>query len=145
MVAGPENVKWLKNGLATCGMDVQPLRLSDLPNRLGELLDVSLQVQKKTNSEYVNVRLNKRIHIDLPTSHAAGGEKDTTGEFLPFWWTAALRDCHEYGKAGPSRDARYQPRLAFEGLPRHASAAGTGCHPVRPAHSGFLRGLGGFV
>lgn len=84
MIASPENVKWLKNDLATCGMDVQSLKLSDLPNRLGELLDVTLEVQKKTNGEYANVYLNKRIHIDLPSSHAASGGEDASGEFLPF-------------------------------------------------------------
>jgi hypothetical protein len=30
----------------------------------------------------------------------------------------------------------YQPRLAFEVLPRRVSAPGTGRHPVRQAHSG---------
>ncbi len=83
MIASPENVKWLKTDLATCGMDVAELRLSDLPNRLGELLDVTLEVQKKTNGEYVNVYLNRRIEIDLPEDFQTAdrtGEDDT----LPF-------------------------------------------------------------
>ena len=45
---------------------------------------MTLEVQKKTNVEYVNVYLSKRIHIDLPASHAANGGEDANEEFLPF-------------------------------------------------------------
>jgi hypothetical protein len=84
MIASPENVKWLKNDLATCGMDVGELKLSDLPNRLGELLDVTLEVQKKTNGEYTNVYLNRRIQIDVPPEHAAGRASGGSDDVLPF-------------------------------------------------------------
>lgn len=85
MIASPENVKWLKNDLATCGIDVANLRLSDLPNRLGELLDVTLEVQKKTNGEFANVYLNRRIQIDVPPGHGANrGERAGSNDIVPF-------------------------------------------------------------
>lgn len=85
VIASPENVKWLKNDLATCGMDVAGLKLSELPNRLGELLDVTLEVQKKTNGEYTNVYLNRRIQIDVPPEHAASRNTDDgSADVLPF-------------------------------------------------------------
>lgn len=84
MIASPENVKWLKNDLVTCGMDVGGLKLSDLPDRLSELLDVQLEVQKKTNGEYANVYLNRRIEIDLPAEFSAGRANAGADDVLPF-------------------------------------------------------------
>ncbi len=85
VIASPENVKWLKSDLATCGMDVAGLKLSELPHRLGELLDVTLEVQKKTNGEFVNVYLNRRIEIDVPPELAAGrGAHGGSEDVLPF-------------------------------------------------------------
>ncbi len=83
MIASPENVKWLKNDLAICGMDVAGLKLSSLPNRLGELLDVQLEVKKQTRGEYTNVYFQRRIQIDVPPEHTAsrGGGSD---DVLPF-------------------------------------------------------------
>lgn len=66
MIMNAQNVKWLKNDLATCGLNVSSLKLSDLPNVLSELLDVALEVQKKTVGKYTNIYLNKRIEIDVP-------------------------------------------------------------------------------
>ena len=69
----------------SCGMDVSALKLSELPNRLGELLDVTLEVQKKTNGEYTNVYLNKRIEIDVPPEHVTSREADDgSADVLPF-------------------------------------------------------------
>ena len=86
MIASPENVKWLKGDLATCGMDVSALKLSELPNRLGELLDVTLEVQKKTNGEYTNVYLNRRIDIDVPPGVASSqqADGDAASDMIPF-------------------------------------------------------------
>lgn len=72
MIASKDNVKWLKNDLAKCGLDVTGIRLSQLESHLDKLLDVRLDAQKKTNGEYVNVYINKRIdgnvtdNSDLP-------------------------------------------------------------------------------
>lgn len=62
MLANPENLKFLKKDLNTCGMTLD--KLSSLGNRLEELLDLVLEVQKKTNGEYENVYLNKRVTLD---------------------------------------------------------------------------------
>ena len=64
MIASAENVKWLKQDLATCGMDVSNMKLSELPRRLNELLDVQLEVQKATKGEFSNVYLNRQIQVD---------------------------------------------------------------------------------
>ena len=64
-----ENLKWLKNDLHICGLDLD--RVSDLPARLGELLDVKLEVTKRTKGENSNVYLNRRIVLD---AGAPGGD-----------------------------------------------------------------------
>lgn len=79
VLASAENVKWLKKDLDAAGMDVATLKLSDLPNRLEELLDRQLEIQKKTNGEYTNVYINRRISIDVPDS-ARGGSASSQGE-----------------------------------------------------------------
>lgn len=66
MIVTPENLKWLKTDLATCGMDVQTLKLSELPQRLHELLDVQLEIRKKASGEYVNIFFQRRIQVDMP-------------------------------------------------------------------------------
>lgn len=85
MIASPENVKWLKRDLATCGMDVNAFKLSELPEHLGELLDVTLDVQKRTNGDYVNVYLNRRIEIDVPADFSSKrGDGGGGDDMMPF-------------------------------------------------------------
>ena len=55
----PENIKWLKNDLHKCGLDLKSLR--DLPRRLDEILDIKLEIQKKTKGENENVYINKKL------------------------------------------------------------------------------------
>lgn len=63
--ASKENLKWFKTDLHTCGVDIQ--KLSDLPARLGDLLDVALEVSKRTKGENENIYINRRIVIsDMP-------------------------------------------------------------------------------
>ncbi len=62
MIETPENIKWLKTDLHTCGLDLK--KLSDLPANLEKLLDVKLEVTKRTRGEYENVFLNRRIVIE---------------------------------------------------------------------------------
>lgn len=62
VMATPENIRWLKQDLATCGL--QLAKLSELPARLGELLDVKLEVAKRTRGDNTNVYLNRRIVVD---------------------------------------------------------------------------------
>ena len=77
MIVTPENMKWLKTDLHTCGLKIE--RLSDLPTRLEQLLDVKLEVTKRTKGENENVYLNRRIEINVQdnyerAAHAARGQ-----------------------------------------------------------------------
>ena len=65
VMASKENLKWLKTDLHTCGVDIA--KLSELPSRLGDLLDVTLEVTKRTKGENENIYINRRIVVaDLP-------------------------------------------------------------------------------
>lgn len=59
VIASDNNVKWLKNDLHVCGVDIE--KLSDLPANLERLLDVRLEVTKKTRGENENVYINRRL------------------------------------------------------------------------------------
>lgn len=60
-VITPPSLPYVKADLKTLGMELA--RFSDLANRLEELLDVTLEVTKRTRGEYSNVYFNKRIQI----------------------------------------------------------------------------------
>ena len=62
MIASRENLKWLKTDLHTCGLDLE--KLSDLYKQVGQLRGVKLEVSKRTNGEYENVYLNRRLVIE---------------------------------------------------------------------------------
>ena len=62
VLATRENLKWLKTDLHTCGLDLE--KVSDLPARMGALLDVKLEVTKRTKGDSSNVYLNRRIVLD---------------------------------------------------------------------------------
>jgi len=75
VMASKENLKWLKTDLHTCGLDIE--KLSELPSRLGDLLDVKLEVTKRTKGESENIYFNRRIVVeDLPA-----GDDDTLAPF----------------------------------------------------------------
>jgi hypothetical protein len=59
VMASRENLKWLKSDLHTCGLDLT--RLSELPANLERLLDVKLEITKRTREESENVYFNRRI------------------------------------------------------------------------------------
>jgi len=48
VIASKDNVKWLKQDLYTCGLQMD--KLSDLPGKLETLLDVGLEVTKRTKT-----------------------------------------------------------------------------------------------
>ncbi|MEA3364860.1 MAG: DUF669 domain-containing protein [Candidatus Hydrogenedentes bacterium] len=73
MIASPENVKWLKGDLATCGLDLE--KLSELPNNLDKLLNVKIEVTKRTRGENENVYFNRRIVLE-----DGGDEYDTAAK-----------------------------------------------------------------
>jgi len=77
VIASAENLKWLKTDLHTCGITLG--KLSELPARLPELLDIQLEVTKRTRGENESVYLNKRI-VSAGTPAAPAG---STGSALP--------------------------------------------------------------
>jgi len=67
-----ENLDWLKTDLHTCGVEIE--KLSELPDRLEDLLDVTLEVTKKTKGEFSSVYFNRRIEIPEGSEGGASGE-----------------------------------------------------------------------
>jgi len=61
-----DKLGWLKRDLAICGLTLD--RLSELPRRLGSLLDVCLEVNVKTNKrddrEYQNCYFRKKLQLN---------------------------------------------------------------------------------
>jgi hypothetical protein len=72
MIASATNVEFLKRDLTTCGLDI--VKLSELPARLGDLLDLALEVRKVTKGEYENVYIQKLI--DKPAGDAPAAPED---------------------------------------------------------------------
>ncbi len=66
VIGSDSNVRWLKNDLHVCGLDLDEIK--ELPAKLGTLLNVALEVTKKTRGENENVYINRRITTDQPAS-----------------------------------------------------------------------------
>ena len=62
MIVSIKNIRWLKRDLVAAGLELE--KLSDLPNRLGELADVMLEVQLKTKGDSQNSFINKKVTGD---------------------------------------------------------------------------------
>jgi hypothetical protein len=73
-------LKWLKTDLHTCGLELQ--RLSDLQSNLGRLLDVKLEVNKRTSGDNTNIYFNKRIVTD--DGGQENGSQRLTTDDIPF-------------------------------------------------------------
>ena len=58
----PNTLKFVKTDLHICGLDLE--KLSDLPRHLSKLLDVKLEVTKKTKGDNENIYFNSRIVND---------------------------------------------------------------------------------
>lgn len=72
MLVTAENIKWLKQDLHTCGLQIT--KLSELPTNLHRLLNVALEVTKRTRGENENIYFNRRIEISPdPAFTGAGG------------------------------------------------------------------------
>jgi hypothetical protein len=80
VMATRENIRWLKNDLHVCGLDLP--RLSDLPANLERLLDVRLEVTKRTKGDNANIYFNRRIVTDVSEPGAANG--GATKDNIPF-------------------------------------------------------------
>lgn len=66
-VITPAALPFVKGDLKTLGLELA--KFSDLGHRLDELLDVTLEVTKRTRGEYTNVYFNRRFqvpHSDVP-------------------------------------------------------------------------------
>jgi hypothetical protein len=72
MFASPDNLKWLKTDLDRCGVQID--KLSSLRENLHRLLDVKLEVSKRTRDESENVYLNRQIELADIYKAAAGDE-----------------------------------------------------------------------
>ena len=81
VIASKDNVKWLKQDLYTCGLQMD--KLSDLPGKLETLLDVGLEVTKRTKNEFENIYFNRRIVLsdEDATASSAGHDVD---DMIPF-------------------------------------------------------------
>ena len=55
VMATRENIKWLKTDLHTCGLSLE--KISDLPANLEKLINIKLEVTKRTRGENENVYL----------------------------------------------------------------------------------------
>jgi hypothetical protein len=83
VMASRENIRWLKNDLHVCGLDLQ--KLSDLPANLERLLDVKLEVTKRTKGENENIYFNRRIVLDEGTRGAGSASDGHDGkDDIPF-------------------------------------------------------------
>jgi hypothetical protein len=83
VMASKENIKWLKNDLHVCGLELD--KLSELPERLDALLDLTLEVTKRTRGENENIYLNRRIEIDASDGDGdSEPARDAKGEIIPF-------------------------------------------------------------
>lgn len=75
-VITPSSLAYLKKDLTMAGLHLE--KLSDLEDRLGELLDVQLEIKKVKKGEYDNIWINKQIEVDDPDAPGA------TSSDLPF-------------------------------------------------------------
>ena len=72
-------LKYVKTDLHLCGLDLD--KLSELPKHLDKLLDVKLEVTKKTKGDNENIFFNRRIE----TGRASGDFRQEAGDALvPF-------------------------------------------------------------
>jgi hypothetical protein len=79
VMATRENIKWLKTDLHTCGLDLD--KLSELPNNLDKLLNVKIEVTKRTRGENENVYFNRRIVLEDGEDEYDSAAKDALAPF----------------------------------------------------------------
>ncbi len=70
------SLPYVKADLKTLGLELA--RFSELSGRLEELLDVTLEITKRTRGDYTNVYLNRRLNIARASSNSLADEN------LPF-------------------------------------------------------------
>ncbi|MGA7411262.1 MAG: DUF669 domain-containing protein [Bryobacteraceae bacterium] len=67
-------LKYVKTDLHLCGLDLD--KLSELPKHLDKLLDVKLEVTKKTKGNNENIYFNRRIETAASTNRNQGEPRD---------------------------------------------------------------------
>lgn len=72
-------LKYVKTDLHLCGLQLQ--KLSDLPNHLDKLLEVKLEVTKKTRGENENIYFNRRIETAASTNRF---QREAGDALVPF-------------------------------------------------------------
>ena len=72
-----ENIRWLKADLHTCGLDLKK------PANLEKLLDVKLEVTKRTKGDSENIYFNRRIVLDDPPAEGSGDAGSADAD-IPF-------------------------------------------------------------
>ena len=77
MLATSDNLRWLKTDLGICDLKLQ--KLSDLPDRLEDLLDITLEVYAKQDGDFQNVYFNKKL-----TTVKRDPDPSPPGDDLPF-------------------------------------------------------------
>ena len=80
LLVTPQNMQWLKSDLHICGVDL--VKLSELPDRLSDLLDIELDVSVQNRDDFCNVYINKRLRtdgVDAPADDPEIKSKSKTG------------------------------------------------------------------
>ena len=72
-------LKFVKTDLMLCGLSLE--KLSELPNHLNQLLDVKLEITKRTRGEHENVYFNRRLETVSATSQY---QQEAGDALLPF-------------------------------------------------------------
>ena len=72
-----EHIEWVKKDIFTAGLEIK--KISDLPDRLKDLLDRVLEVTIKTKNDFTNVYINK-----LVSSTAEDSFLDSNDDNFPF-------------------------------------------------------------
>ena len=72
-------LKYVKTDLHTCGLDLD--KLSELPKHLKKLLDVKLEVTKKTKGDNENIYFNRRIETAASTNRY---QREAGDALVPF-------------------------------------------------------------
>ncbi len=81
VIASKDNVKWLKQDLYTCGLQID--KLSELSGKLESLLDIGLEVTKRTKNEFENIYFNRRIVLDDSDATDSASCQDVN-DMIPF-------------------------------------------------------------
>ena len=79
VISSPANIKWLKTDLSICGLNLS--RLSELQHQLDKLLNIQLEINKRTKGDNESVYFNKQISIDDEYEHS---NNETPMDDLPF-------------------------------------------------------------